>query len=950
GQTWDYLVTDGSTLLHKDDLVRAADGRIYKYKGVNGTTVNLSDTGLNFSGADWEEKVTDNVTLKSGYTVRVDPLHTAGGLVGRIYRFLAAEPSYSTLVGTKQVKHDDVVLVELNHDKPAWMGREFKYKGGDATIDLSIENFEDPDRWEELSHEENGVAVWREDFSDTKRWQLATDYADPATVKKLAEVLTQKAQMVLAPSDTMRPDAKYNSADGLYWDYTTDKGDTKLKTGDRVGDANSELPAVYRYLGEAATLDLGTVNFTDTTLWVAADSSKILRKGDTVQVADDHRGGGDAGRVYSYIGKNKVSLDLSHVNYLDTSNWQAVVPVLEVSTIEAGKRWKLLDADGHSYTLTMDASGSLGASRNSINAVSVAASAAIGLSASSAAVAISGAGAVAINSVMGHTDALIGNSVVTSAAAVKLDAHSQSSISATIASLSVAVAAGMGPGVGASIGISIARNLIGQEGFGVVGDNAIATVQALVINSSLRAAGDLLLTAAAKQTIDALVLSGSVALGLGADSGIGIAGSGVWAENQIGNRVHAGVDTGWGYTTGQRLSDLSVRSVDIEASDNSRIRSLQTPAGPARNVIATQVLAEIAGARLTAVGDLKVIAKSAASIEVTAMAAALAAAIGGTAGVGVSGAGASAMNIILGDTLASVDDSAISAAGAMDVKSSATSRIEATIVSASIGVGGGNVGVGASIGIALARNYIGYDPSHYSGAARYTSGVDAPAKIVKGDVIRLGPRSGARANEVYEYIGDADLLRADKDKSGNQKDLILTQDYADTKLWKQLTATSANQIEASVTQSSIVALDDANKTLNLSVIADNLQTIDSAVFAGSVAIGGGLVGVAISGAGASAVNRIGSQTLAYVGRTTTVDSNHDGVPEINGIEVDGFIHVLATDNAKIDSSVMAVSVAAAFGEFGASVAIGVSLADNLIASSTQALVDNAALDTVGDIS
>ncbi|NDG43073.1 MAG: hypothetical protein EBY28_27960, partial [Betaproteobacteria bacterium] len=340
---------------------------------------------------------------------------------------------------------------------------EFKYKGGDSTIDLSIENFEDPDRWEELSHEETGVALWKEDFSDTKRWQLATDYADPATVRNLARLLIASG-MALAKADTMRPDAKYSSADGLYWDYTTDKGDTKLKTGDRVGDANSELPAVYRYLGAAATLDLGAVDFTDTTLWIAADTSKIIRKGDTVRVADEHRGGGEAGRVYTYIGKNKLSLDLSHVNYLDTSNWQPVLPVLEVSTIEAGQRWKLLDADGHSYTLTMDASGNLGSSRNSINAVSVAASAAIGISASGTAVAISGAGAVAINSVMGHTDALIASSVVTSAAKVQLDAQSRSSISATIASLSVAVAAGMGTGVGASIGVSVARNLIGQEG------------------------------------------------------------------------------------------------------------------------------------------------------------------------------------------------------------------------------------------------------------------------------------------------------------------------------------------------------------------------------------------------------------------------------------------------------------------------------------------------------
>ena len=362
----------------------------------------------------------------------------------------------------------------------------------------------------------------------------------------------------------------------------------------------------------------------------------------------------------------------------------------------------------------------------------------------------------------------------------------------------------------------------------------------------------------------------------------------------------------------------------------------------ARNIIDGSVLASLDGAVLSSNTSVTVQALSDADIQVFGLAASIAIALGGATGVGVSGAGVSALNVILGDTLARVHNSAISAVDDVTVDAKASNRIQATIISASIGVGaGGGVGLGASIGVSLARNYVGFDPTGYTGAVNFTSGSDKPARISKDQVLRMGPASGARANEVYQYLGEDDLVQL-TDNDGKATDLILSQDFSDTKKWLQLTESAANRIEAFVTESSVADLASAvDSRLDFKVSALAEQSIVSTVFAGSVAVSiGGTVAVAISGAGASAVNRVGSTTRAYVANTTD-----------RGVRVSGDIDLSARDNSTIDSSVMAVSVAASIGTFGGSLSIGVSLSDNSITSTVEAYSDRALLDsTKGSVS
>ena len=99
------------------------------------------------------------------------------------------------------------------------------------------------------------------------------------------------------------------------------------------------------------------------------------------------------------------------------------------------------------------------------------------------------------------------------------------------------------------------------------------------------------------------------------------------------------------------------------------------------------------------------------SITALSIAASVGAAIGGTAGIGLSGAGADATNVILTDTNAFIEDSGLEATlGNVDVDAANSSSIDALIISASLALGvGGTAGVGASIGVSLARNYVGWN-------------------------------------------------------------------------------------------------------------------------------------------------------------------------------------------------------------------------------------------------
>lgn len=969
GQTWDYRSDEGPTVVRSGDQVMIVSstvgssslkaGQIYKYTGASEKTFTLGDATV-YAGAGWQRVDIAKQELLAGYTVKVAEGHSYGGLAGRVYRFIGIESELSTEDGKQTLSRGTTVTVGSNHEQAdKRKGQVYQYQAEAGEVDLATTDFGDSSLWKQVDTKEN-VALWCENYADTQRWVLADGFADPATVVELARAM--KAQgLTLAKADTLHNVALYSTADGVAWNFTSDSGKQDLVKGKLVGitDAATGLTAgapgdqsgvlggqIYRFLAaDQKQVDLALENYKDTARWQqVTDNTRELFKGNTVKLAQDYAFGGQGGQVYRFVGKNHSKLALATEDYSDTSRWALLESPLRVSVVEAGKRWQVIDVSGQTWQLH-SIGGQLSASRSSISAVVAAASMGMGLSSLNG-IAVSGAGALALNAVRGSTSALIENSTVRTAGDLVLDASSSANITATVAAFSASLGAGGSNGVAVSIGVAVARNLIGQPGYGG-GQDPRSAISALIEGSTIETVGDLVLRADAQQSIHALVLSGSAAIALAGNVGVSVDGSGVWAENLIGVQVDAGVDPG------SATSRIRAASLQVSAEDRAAISAVAAAASIsaalsgnvavavsigvslARNVIDNQVSAHLRHADADVAGAVTVGAVSTSSISVVAAAAAAAVAIGGgSAGVGVAGAGASAINVILGRVQAQVSDSDLRIAGPMSLTARNAARIDAVIVSAAlgVGVGAGAAGVGASIGLSLARNYIGYDPKAWSGKVSYDARTDNPSLIRKGDVVRLASNSGVRANDVYEYIGDEDLKPEDNNKDGKPDKLLLTQDYGDDKRWVQLTEDAANLIQATVDRSSIVGKKlGAGPAASLSLRALDDQAIEALVLAGSAAASVSVgSAVSISGAGAGAVNRIGTQVLSRISATRAA-----------GISLDGSLVMEALDRSAIDANVMAMSVAASISSFGGSVALAISVADNKIANTVQTLVDRA---------
>src|SRR5262249_42367516 len=147
-----------------------------------------------------------------------------------------------------------------------------------------------------------------------------------------------------------------------------------------------------------------------------------------------------------------------------------------------------------------------------------------------------------------------------------------------------------------------------------------------------------------------------------------------------------------------------------------------------------------------------------------------------------------ATNIVLTKTNAFIDASTVNAAGDVSAHATNSASIIATVVSASAAVGGsGEVGVGASIGVAVSRNQIGDgldqlddgDVDFVVGGAADTSSVD----LVHGDTVKI--KTGVRAGDVFQYIASAP---ADDVNLGMA-------DFADSNVWKQINLSDDTPLE-----------------------------------------------------------------------------------------------------------------------------------------------------------
>ena len=519
-----------------------------------------------------------------------------------------------------------------------------------------------------------------------------------------------------------------------------------------------------------------------------------------------------------------------------------------------------------------------------ITAVAVAAS--VSVAVGNTGVAVSGGGAESMNVILSKANAYLENSDLTSSADVGLYSSNSSNIGADVVALGVAIGVSTAKtGAAVAIGVSISQNYIGYAAGSDINMPTPAQVQAYAQNSSINAAGDLTLTAdASQETIIANIAAVAAAISGGGKNGIGLAGSGADVENRVATDIEAYIANvpnvqvvgGPADTFENTSGSIQAANVSLTATDTSTITALAVGASIAgsygsqnslalsigvslaSNNIRNQVAAYMMDANANGtssqgkpvIGAVTLSATENATIYATAVAASAAVGLAGENGLALSGAGAEATNVTLTTTNAYVQDSTVATSGAITITSTNTSGITATIVGASLSVAiGGNNAAGASIGVALARNYVGWNPDPSTASSYdYTSDTDLPNGLTPGTTVEIS--SGVGAGDVYKYLGPA--------LTGNVA--LNTQDYFDPTVWQQLNLTSAPaQTQAYVQDSSIAAGGD------LMVTAAASQTITATVVAASVAVaGGGKVGIGLSGAGAAATNKISMQVQAFI--------------------------------------------------------------------------------------
>jgi len=452
-------------------------------------------------------------------------------------------------------------------------------------------------------------------------------------------------------------------------------------------------------------------------------------------------------------------------------------------------------------------------SRPTIDAVAVAAAASVAVG-GAVGVALAGAGSYARNDINGSTNAYAQNTELKSGGDTDLKATAAAEIVATVVGASVAIGVGVsGAGVGAGIGIAISENRIG--GYASNGDRTPFEVHAYLKNAAVDATGHLLLEATSNETINAVVVAAAVGVGASATAGIGVAGAGSVATNAIVADVKATIDG-----NGPPLATtkgIGASTIELTAEDTSRINAIGVGAAVAggfaggvgvavsiavsigRNDIDNRVEASITGVTETVTartGDVVLKAKSDATITAIAVGASVAAS-GGTVAGSISGAGAAATNVILTQTKAFITGSKIKTTGT--------------------GIGAGNICHDSS------DHSVGHVCLDATDSSKIRAVIVAASVAVAGGFVSAAASIG---------VSIARNLIGWKTGSGDS----LTE--------------SPSIIQAYVFDSTIDATGD------LTANAVSKAQIDALVLAVSVAIAGGAGGLALTGAGSSADNRI----------------------------------------------------------------------------------------------
>ena len=248
----------------------------------------------------------------------------------------------------------------------------------------------------------------------------------------------------------------------------------------------------------------------------------------------------------------------------------------------------------------------------------------------------------------------------------------------------------------ASVGVSVVDNRITPH------------THAYVDSSKVSASGGLTLHSSHDATIQAYAIGGSISATTGGQGGIALAIAATVASNTI--TVDAGSwiansQTGTGAAAPNGItvetvqgSDITAYSVAVSVSVGAGLTNVALSGGGASsaNTIGGTAEAYVSNCSISSRGGVTLTATNTAHIS--AKVAAVSASISG-GGIGTAAAiGASlATNTITGSTLAYLNNSTVSASGAITISAAATQTIEAFVLAGAAAVSGA-IGGGAALG------------------------------------------------------------------------------------------------------------------------------------------------------------------------------------------------------------------------------------------------------------
>jgi hypothetical protein len=412
-------------------------------------------------------------------------------------------------------------------------------------------------------------------------------------------------------------------------------------------------------------------------------ASADLRAGDIVRVTS----GPQLGRVFQYIGTNADDVDLRIADFSDSQAWRQVGITREGALTQARiATSQLLDRNGQRGTLTVEAT-----TEQKIVASVFAGAVAIGIS-GSASTAVGGAGAFVRNKIASDAKAAIeGTTGTLRAGATRIEAEDVSSIRAFAGAASLAGAIGSGTTVSVAIGVALALNEISNGAQALV-DASTLDVTSLIVRATTSGSGGLSTTAnglTAAQLDDAAEEAKTTA----SNGEAAMDAADATADASIREQLRARINAAY-YTGADAAEALAAGSLTLSKDGQGGWLA-------ATNDGRTFLLG-LAG------GNLQITRPSISSV---AAAASLAASIsvGGKA-VAIAGAGAYSDNVILTSTLAHLRNSSVVASGDVTVEALNTAEISATVLTAAVSLAfSSGTGVGASLGVAIARNSIGQE-------------------------------------------------------------------------------------------------------------------------------------------------------------------------------------------------------------------------------------------------